>query len=162
MRPPCSRSPKYVVLQQVQAQEHEAIGLGLASLLVSLGLAWLLARLIAGPVIALTADADAFAAGDLSHRSQVEAEGELGQLAETFNRMAAALERRSNELTDSERRYRALFDTLPLPMWIYNVQWRTTVCPRWIMRCWTSPLLPPRSPRQSPPCLAPQRPASDD
>ena len=114
--------PKYVVLQQVQAQEHEVIGLGLASLLVSLGLAWLLARLIAGPVIALTADADAFAAGDLSHRSQVEAEGELGQLAETFNRMAAALERRSNELTDSERRYRALFDTLPLPMWIYNVQ----------------------------------------
>ena len=114
--------PKSVALQQVHEQEREAIVLGIVSLLVSLGLAWVLARRIAGPVIALTADADAFASGDLSHRSQVKADGELGQLAETFNRMAAALERRTNELTDSERRYRALFDTLPLPMWIYNVQ----------------------------------------
>ena len=114
--------PKDVVLQQVQAQKREAIALGVASLLISLGLAWLLARRIAGPVIALTADADAFASGDLAHRSLVRADGELGQLAETFNRMAGALERRSNELTDSERRYRVLFDTLPLPMWIYHVQ----------------------------------------
>ena len=114
--------PTNVVLQQVRAQKLEAIALGIASLLVSLGFAWLLARRIAGPVIALTADADAFASGDLAHRSLVEADGELGQLAETFNRMAAALERRRNELTDSERRYRVLFDTLPLPMWIYHVQ----------------------------------------
>ena len=114
--------PKDVALAEVRAQQREAIVLGIASLLVSLGLAWLLASRIAGPVIALTADADAFASGDLSHRSRVEAEGELGKLAETFNRMATALERRSTELSDSERRYRALFDTLPLPMWIYNVQ----------------------------------------
>ena len=114
--------PKYTALRQVQAQKREAIVLGIASLMVSLGLAWLLAKRIAGPVIALTADADAFASGDLSHRSRVKAHGELGQLAETFNRMAAALERRSNEVADSERRYRALFDTLPLPMWIYDVQ----------------------------------------
>ena len=114
--------PKSVALAQVQAQKCEAIILGIASLLVSLLLAGLLAKRIAGPVIALTADADAFAAGDLSHRSQVDADGELGQLAETFNRMATALQRRSTELTDSERRYRALFDTLPLPMWVYNVE----------------------------------------
>ena len=114
--------PKSVALAQVQAQKREAIILGIASLLVSLLLAGLLAKRIAGPVIALTADADVFAAGDLSHRSLVDADGELGQLAETFNRMATALHRRSTELTDSERRYRALFDTLPLPMWVYNVE----------------------------------------
>ena len=114
--------PKAVVLQSVQAQVQEAILLGLASLLLSLGLAGLLARRISGPVLALTADADAFASGDLSHRSRVVAEGELGQLVETFNRMAAALEGRSVELTESERRYRALFETLPLPIWIFNVR----------------------------------------
>jgi PAS domain S-box-containing protein len=34
--------------------------------------------------------------------------------------MADALQRRSNELSESESRYRSLFDTLPLPMWVFD------------------------------------------
>ncbi len=114
--------PSEVALQLVREQERYALWLGLASLLASLLFAWVLARGIAGPVRALTADADVFASGDLSWRTSVEADGEVGTLATTFNRMADALQRRSNELGESERRYRSLFDTLPLPMWVYDLE----------------------------------------
>ena len=114
--------PSAVALEEVSRQERDARLLGLASLTLSLLLAWLLARGIANPVRALTADANAFAAGDLSHRTQVRANGEVGTLATTFNRMADALQRRSEELGTSETRYRSLFDTLPLPMWVYDVK----------------------------------------
>jgi two-component system cell cycle sensor histidine kinase/response regulator CckA len=112
---------KSTALAAVHAQERDALILGLASLIVSLGIAWIIAQRIAKPVTALIADANAFASGDLAHRSLVEADGEPGQLADTFNRMAGALQRRSDELSESERRYRVLFKTMPLPMWVYSL-----------------------------------------
>ncbi len=112
--------PTDIALARVHEQERNAVLLGAASLVVSLFLAWLLARGIADPVRALTADADAFAAGNLSRRTTVRPDGELGTLALTFDRMADALERRSRQLVASEERYRSLFDTLPLPMWVLD------------------------------------------
>jgi PAS domain S-box-containing protein len=112
---------KSTALAGVHEQERDALILGLASLIVSLGIAWIIAQRIAKPVTALIADANAFASGDLAHRSRVEADGEPGQLADTFNRMAGVLQRRSDELSESERRYRVLFHTMPLPMWVYSV-----------------------------------------
>jgi hypothetical protein len=112
--------PSEVALARVHAQERQARWLFVGSLTVSLLLAWLIARGIVGPVRMLTADADAFASGNLAHRTRVRADGELGTLATTFNRMADALQRRSGELGDSEIRYRTLFETMPLPMWVYD------------------------------------------
>jgi two-component system, cell cycle sensor histidine kinase and response regulator CckA len=112
--------PSDVALARVHVQERNARLLGIASLSLSLLLAWLLARGIAGPVRALTADADAFASGDLARRTTVRPDGELGTLALTFDRMADALQRRSGQLMASETRYRSLFDTLPLPMWVLD------------------------------------------
>ena len=112
--------PSDIALARVHEQERNAVLLGAASLVLGLFLAWLLARGIADPVRALTADADAFAAGDLSRRTTVRPDGELGTLALTFDRMADALERRSRQLVASEERYRSLFDTLPLPMWVLD------------------------------------------
>jgi len=112
--------PSDIALERVREQERTALVLGIASLLVSLLLAGLLAQGISGPVRALTTDADAFAAGDLSRRTTVRPDGELGVLAHTFDRMADALERRSDQLMASEERYRSLFDTLPLPMWVVD------------------------------------------
>jgi two-component system cell cycle sensor histidine kinase/response regulator CckA len=113
--------PAAVALAHVHAQERQALWLFVGSLSLSMLLAWALARGIAGPVRALTMDADVFAAGNLTHRSHVRADGEIGTLVTTFNRMIETLERRSDELHASELRYRALFDTLPLPMWAYDV-----------------------------------------
>ena len=114
--------PSDVALARVHEQERNALLLGIASLSLSLILAWLLSRGIAGPVRALTADADAFASGDLSRRTTVRPDGELGTLALTFDRMADTLQRRSAQLTASETRYRSMFDTLPLPMWVVDTE----------------------------------------
>jgi len=114
--------PSDIALAQVHAQEAQARLLFAVSLTLSLLLAFLFSLGIVRPVRALTADAEAFAGGDLARRTTVSADGELGTLATTFDRMAEALERRSEELSDSERRYRALFDTMPLPMWVYEVE----------------------------------------
>jgi PAS domain S-box-containing protein len=113
--------PSAVALAAVHDQERTARILGVASLVLSLVLAWLLARGIAEPVRALIADADAFASGDLAHRSSVHSLGELGALASTFNRMADALQRRRDQLSASEARYRSMFDMLPLPMWVFDL-----------------------------------------
>jgi two-component system cell cycle sensor histidine kinase/response regulator CckA len=110
-----------VALARVHEQERQTAWLFGGSLTVSLMLAWLLARGIAAPVRALTDDAAAFASGDLAHRTTVRADGEVGTLALTFNRMADALQRHGDQLSESEMRYRHLFETLPLPMWVYDV-----------------------------------------
>jgi PAS domain S-box-containing protein len=112
--------PSAIALARVHASGRTASLLGLASLAVALFLAGLMAHGIAAPVRALTADADAFAAGDLARRVQVHGDGELGVLASTFNRMADALQRRTDQLSESEMRYRTVFDTMPLPMWVFD------------------------------------------
>jgi signal transduction histidine kinase len=61
---------------------------GLALVIASL-LAWGLVR----PLHGLTAAAEGIARGDLSQRVPVASKDEVGELAETFNRMATALER---------------------------------------------------------------------
>ena len=113
--------PSRVALRRAHAQEREALILFAGSLALSVLLAWLLARGISVPVRALTADANAFVAGETGRRSAVDAGGEIGTLAATFNRMIDTLERRGAELGSSEARYRALFETMPLPMWVYDV-----------------------------------------
>lgn len=114
--------PRDVALHDAEMAARGALWLGLASLAIGIGLAWLLANRIAGPIRTLTADAELFGRGDLTHRSSVQVAGELGRLAATFNRMAETLQRREEDLAASERRYRILFDTMPLPMWVYDVE----------------------------------------
>jgi HAMP domain-containing protein len=67
------------------------------TLLISFGIAWMLSGHIARPLRQLGRDASTLAAGDLSHRSKVQAEDEVGRLAAAFNRMAASLEQRESE-----------------------------------------------------------------
>jgi diguanylate cyclase (GGDEF)-like protein/PAS domain S-box-containing protein len=69
----------------------------LVALLSAFGVAWMLSRSVVRPLRQLGEDASALAAGDLAHRTQVEAEGEVGVLADSFNQMAAALQQREED-----------------------------------------------------------------
>ena len=95
--------------------------IALAALLVSLGSAALLARRLAAatlrPILRLTHAARAFGSGHLGHRVTVDSSAELQEMAETFNRMAGALQEQHDQLerqafTDSLTGIanRALFD----------------------------------------------------
>ena len=76
-------------------------------LLVSVALATLLgallARRIVRPVEALAAGAGVVARGDLGHRVEVRAGGEVGELVEAFNRMSADLLRERERAALAER-----------------------------------------------------------
>jgi nitrogen fixation/metabolism regulation signal transduction histidine kinase len=61
------------------------------------------ARRISRPVVELAAAADRIAAGDLTQRADVRADGEIGDLVGSFNRMGERLERSRAELVRVER-----------------------------------------------------------
>ena len=69
----------------------------LVTLMTAFGIAWMLSGHIVRPLRQLGRDVAALAAGDLSHRSNVNANDEVGRLAEDFNRMAMSLELRKAE-----------------------------------------------------------------
>ena len=59
---------------------------------VGIGAAFLISRAISRPIAALTVGADALREGVLETRVEVESKDEIGQLAYSFNRMAARLD----------------------------------------------------------------------
>ena len=82
------------------------------ALLLAFGIAWLLSRRIVRPLRQLGEDASALAAGDLSHRTRVQANGEVGLLAASFNQMAAALQQREEDASRAADDLKQAKDTL--------------------------------------------------
>lgn len=81
------------VLAHEQLAEVLRWGAFLAIGLLAIGLAaaWLISRWVAKPVAALTLGAERLGAGHFGTRVDIRAHDELGQLGETFNRMAERL-----------------------------------------------------------------------
>jgi PAS domain S-box-containing protein len=82
------------------------------TLLAAFTIAWMLSGRIVRPLRQLGRDASVLAAGELSHRSAVHTRDEVGALAENFNRMAEALERRHEEARAAADEVRKAKDTL--------------------------------------------------
>jgi diguanylate cyclase (GGDEF)-like protein/PAS domain S-box-containing protein len=82
------------------------------TLVTAFAIAWMLSGRIARPLRQLGSDASALAAGKLSHRSAVQTRDEVGALADNFNRMAVALERRDDEVRSAADELRQATDTL--------------------------------------------------
>ncbi|MBQ0933181.1 adenylate/guanylate cyclase domain-containing protein [Ideonella alba] len=72
-----------------------ALGL---SWLAALAISILLARRLSRPISEISRGVEAFAAGRLEARVQVQDQGEIGRLAEQFNRMADVVQRSQEEL----------------------------------------------------------------
>jgi PAS domain S-box-containing protein len=83
-------------------------------LALSMGVAMLLAQRIAGPLKVLSGMARGFARGELGQPIVVEGTDEVGQLAASFNVLAEELRRSFGSLTESEARYRSLFEGMPV------------------------------------------------
>ena len=83
---------------------RESLALGVVMLVVGLFLAAWVARRIARPLHELSNDARLLGEGRFEHRSQVRTGSEIGVLARTLNRMAAALQERTAAAQRSEER----------------------------------------------------------
>ncbi|MFC4767132.1 sensor histidine kinase [Effusibacillus consociatus] len=75
-----------------QALDFSYILAGLISILISFASGFLVVLLITRPIRKLSKAADRIANGDLGERVQVKSDDEIGQLAKSFNSMAASLE----------------------------------------------------------------------
>jgi diguanylate cyclase (GGDEF)-like protein/PAS domain S-box-containing protein len=84
----------------------------LAALVIGFGIAWIFSGHVVRPLRQLGRDAARLASGELSHRSEVRTQDEIGALADDFNRMASALERRAEEARCAADEIRQAKDTL--------------------------------------------------
>jgi nitrogen fixation/metabolism regulation signal transduction histidine kinase len=99
---------RYLQLERYEAIQKRLVWLSSAGIfLLTAGAATWVARItarrISRPVHELAEAADRVAAGHLSHRADVRAEGEIGDLVSAFNRMTGQLERSRDELVRMER-----------------------------------------------------------
>lgn len=100
--------PKQLALGAARERLLDQVAVGGVLLIIGLIVAHWMAERIAGPLRQLGDDAARLEAGRLSHRSGVTGSGEIGSLAATLNRMAQALEQRTQLLEASEERLRQL------------------------------------------------------
>lgn len=93
---------------------------GLALLLGSLG-AVLLSVSLTRPLARLTHAAEGVARGDYKQQSGLaRRRDELGRLATAFDSMVARVQESFAARSASEERYRRLFESVPLPQWVYD------------------------------------------
>lgn len=90
--------PSENALAPSRAQLQSVVLLTVFMALLTVGIAAWMSRGIAAPLRRLARDAAKLAGGELGHRSDVTARGEVGALAQSFNAMAQELELRNESL----------------------------------------------------------------
>lgn len=91
--------PKSLIDSRALAGARGIFGLGVLSLFCELTvLFFVLKRSVAAPLAGLTRVTDSFAHGDLSVRSRLDRQDEVGVLGKAFDEMAATIEARNAEL----------------------------------------------------------------
>ena len=106
--------PMDVAFATLASRLRWGVFLGTSALIAAFVIAWMFSGRIVRPLQQLEKDASALAAGALSHRSAVRTRDEVGNLAETFNRMAGSLERRQYEVQQSNDTLSAVIDASPV------------------------------------------------
>jgi diguanylate cyclase (GGDEF)-like protein/PAS domain S-box-containing protein len=104
--------PKNAVFAMVAFRLATAATFLVVALVIGFGIAWIFSGRLIRPLRQLGRDASLLASGELGHRSAVRSQDELGTLADDFNRMATALERRASEAHGAADELRQAKDTL--------------------------------------------------
>jgi diguanylate cyclase (GGDEF)-like protein/PAS domain S-box-containing protein len=106
--------PKALAFAPVAARLELSALLVLSSFIIACSIAWMLSGRIVRPLQQLGRDAAILAAGDLSHRTTVEAPEECRALGDNFNNMAVSLEKRESELRKTKNTLSAVIDASPV------------------------------------------------
>jgi PAS domain S-box-containing protein len=110
----------------LRALERSLLALGLLVLVAGVALSAAAVRRLTDPLARLAEATRRFAAGDLAWRVPAGPRDEVGQLAASFNEMADSLARSREELSESERLYRDLFDNAQDMVYTTDVDLRIT------------------------------------
>jgi len=99
-----------------------AVVLGLSLSLAALVSTWL-QRLISGPILRLAETARVIAEKhDYSVRARETCGDEFGLFTKAFNQMLVQIESQNAAIRESEARYRSLFQSSPMPKWVYDAE----------------------------------------
>lgn len=101
-------APVEIALTAARADFFRDLMIGGVMLTVALMLAWLISERITAPIRQLTVDATALGAGQLSRRTAVQTDDEIGLLATAFNETAGAIEHLVGSLRTTQAELRAL------------------------------------------------------
>jgi PAS domain S-box-containing protein len=106
--------------QKLSQSLQQDVALFLLAIAVAVATAYFVGQRITQPIEGLVSAARAFERGDTGTRAVPAGPSEIRVLGNAFNQMAETVDRRNTALADSERRYRLLFDSNPLPMWAWD------------------------------------------
>lgn len=85
----------------IRKDRNQGIGIALAVMLISTYVAFFLGTVLTKPLARLVEATRQIAAGRMDHRVTISSSDEIGLLAESFNRMADALQARQEEIASS-------------------------------------------------------------
>lgn len=108
------------VIAPAQLFLSDMVVVALAFVSVAAFLGAVLSARVTKPLIQINNAAAAVSSGDYSRRVDVKRSDEIGQLARTFNTMAAEIGAAADALKKSEQSFRQLFSNNPNPMWVYD------------------------------------------
>ncbi|GBD95484.1 non-motile and phage-resistance protein [bacterium BMS3Abin06] len=104
-----SRPMKEITAFGTQLQLLNLIFFIATVLLVSI-ISSIVAKRISKPIKQLCRETEIIETGNLDHRIEIKTGDEIEHLAASFNKMVAGLKEKSNELRESEEKFRAIFD----------------------------------------------------
>ncbi len=94
--------------ERVSATRNNMLILAAFGIVIALFIGGIIAGKITSPIKTLTEGAVKIGSGDLATRIEVKSKSEIGQLADTFNRMAADLEVSTQQMVEKEKLTREL------------------------------------------------------
>ncbi len=106
--------PTDIVLRPIQKQFYRNVSFFICSLIFILVCLWGLSRKISRPIMSLNKAVEEFSKGNLRVHASVDSNDEFGVLAETLNKMALKISDRETQLLESEERYRAIAEDIPV------------------------------------------------
>ena len=84
----------------------------LFALAVAVALAYFASQVLTRPILSLVETSQRIAEGDLTHRAEITTKDEIGSLGESFNAMAANLERTVKSLAASQAKLKSVVETV--------------------------------------------------
>ena len=117
---PASKAKGFFRLVVNESQAQDAIGslkwwnigVTILSLILAILAAYFGSRFIVRPILSLVSSASRIAQGDLTQRTEVDRDDEIGNLYEAFNSMAANLERTVKSLMASQTKLKSVVETV--------------------------------------------------
>ena len=98
------------VYEEIAVLKNKIIAVAIIPIILGALFSILLARIISKPVRALSEQAKRIGAGNFEQKAIYESKDDLGQLADSFDKMAEELKSNVSRLEENEKKYHALFE----------------------------------------------------